>query len=206
MPRETPPRLTGADHLQSKAAARRGTSTAMGFEHFILQLLKSHRGRMVVALLSVGASGLFALFAWPNVADARKLWQRHQFCTADVIEHRYSSGMHYFDGDYDLRYSFRLAPHGRMYQQSDKGPLSRSELWSSLPKDKWLEAVRSGTVSVAYCIDDPSINAIDSDLASGYRTLLIFSIVAGSGLFASSLWLVWLIAKPRPALPGLQCP
>jgi hypothetical protein len=72
---------------------------------------------------------------------------------------------------------------------------------SSLPKDKWLEAIRSGKVSVAYCIDDPSINALEHDFRSNYNALLGFSIVAGAGLLASLLWFAYLIGR---AIVGWQ--
>jgi hypothetical protein len=168
----------------------------MGLEHFILNLLKSHRGRIVVSLMSIGLCSLFGLFAWPNVMDAWRLQLRHQFCLADVIDHRTTSGQHFIDGSYDLRYAFRLEPGGPLYQQSEKGPLARKELWSSLSKVKWEEAVRSGKVRVAYCLDDPTINVLATELNSNCSALIVFGIVSAAGLAASLFWLAYLLTKP----------
>lgn len=116
---------------------------------------------------------------------------------ASVTGHRYTSGLHYFDGSYDLRYAFRLEPGGPLYRQGEKGPLARNDLWSSLPKDKWEEAVRIGKVRVAYCVDDPTINVLAVDLNSNASALIAFSIVSAAGLAASLLWLVYLLTKPN---------
>lgn len=168
----------------------------MGLEHLVLLLLQSRRGRIVLSLLSIAVCGFIGMIAWPNVAEVRTLWRRHQLCMADVIDHRYSSGMHYFDGSYDLRYGFRLEPHGPLCRQGEKGPLTRTAIWSSLPKDKWEEAVRSGKVCVAYRADDPAINMLEVNVNQEYGAVLIVSIVAAAGLVASLFWLVYLITKP----------
>jgi hypothetical protein len=169
----------------------------MGFEHLILLLLQTRRGRIVLSLLSIAVCGSIGMFAWPNASEVRRLWGRHQLCMADVINHRYSPGMHYFDGSYDLRYEFRLEPHGPVYRQGEKGPLMRTELWSSLPKDKWEEAVRSGKVCVAYRADDPAINMLEVNVNAEYGAVLIVCIIAAAGLVASLFWLVHLITKPN---------
>ena len=173
----------------------------MGLEHLILKLLKTRRGRIIVSLLAVALSSFFGMFAWPNVADARKLRQRHEFCKGKVTDHRYTRGAHFFDGSYDLRYAFRISPNGRLYQQCEKGPLARVDLWTPMAKSKWLEAVNSGKVDVAYYPDDPTINAVRDDLDSNCRTLIGFSIVSAVMMLASAVWFIVLIAPRVDTLP-----
>jgi hypothetical protein len=173
-------------------------------EHLVLQLLKSRHGRIIVALLSILGATFFGVFAWPNVSDAMKLARHHEHCLANVIEHRTTTGMHYFDGTYDIRYMFEIPRRG-VYVQSEKGPLARQELWSSLPKQEWLQAIRTGVVPVAYSKQNPLINALERDVKSNAYSLYAFSIISVAGIAAASIWLVRLLFFwSPPSLTNVQ--
>jgi hypothetical protein len=164
----------------------------MGLEHLILSLLKTHGGRIVVSVLAILVSTFFALLFVPNLADAQRLSKQHQSFMATVTDHRFSRGPHYFDVSYDLRYQFQLVRHGRIYEQTEKGPLARKELWSSLPKEKWQQAIRTGIVEVVYCPDDPAINVLQDDFSTNLNWVYGGCVVSVIALAASVAWLLFL--------------
>jgi hypothetical protein len=167
-------------------------------EHLILDLLKSHRGRIVVSMLALAACCFFALLSWPQLSDAKRLATHHMICAACVTNSRYTTGLHYFDGSYDLQYVFQLTPHGRQYVKTENGPLARKDLWDSLPKDQWKQAITIGSVNVAYDPEDPNISCLENDLAHNFLWIAggnLFLVVA---MVVSFSWLAHLLIWGNP--------
>src|SRR5437762_471608 len=150
----------------------------MGIEELILKLLKSPRGRVVVAFL-LTITGVF--WVWLLVPGAMASWQlakQNQPALAQIIDSRMTRGLHYFDGSYDLRYRFQIPNSNHWYMQSDH--TGRTELWSSLPKDEWEASVHRGTIDVIYQRDNPNNNDLarnESGLRRNAVLMIAWSVV-----------------------------
>jgi hypothetical protein len=119
----------------------------VGLEHVILDLLRTRRGRIVVATLTTALGALFVYVAQPDADDIGRLKKSGATIDADVVETRISHGTH-FDTSYDVRYRFRVAGSDRWFTREERGT-GRSDLWSSIPKDQWARAKQEGLVRVA---------------------------------------------------------
>ena len=131
-----------------------------GLEQLVMSLLKTWYGRVVVGLVMVAFGAFMACLAYPQVDSMRELKAHGVRTTADVIDARISSDAHGLHNSHDIRYRFRLQPHGPWYERSEKGPLARKELWASLPKEQWEQATRAGTIDVEFLPSDPSVNEV----------------------------------------------
>lgn len=165
----------------------------MGLEHFILHLLKSRKGRAIVALLLTIAGSFFALLMFPQLEPARILARNHAVIAADIIDARVSRDMYGFSRSYDVRYRFRLSERGPWYYQTERGPLARNELWSPLSKAEWDAVTRRGRIDVVYLPSDPTVNASARDLSHLVRDA--YFGVGFSLLFVvpGLLWLCWIV-------------
>jgi len=132
----------------------------VGLESLVLELLKKPWGRVVVGLAMVAFGTFMVCLAYPQIDSMRQLKAHGVPTTADVIDTRISSGSHGFGKVYDIRYRFRLQPHGPWYERSEKGPLARTELWATLPKAQWEQVTSVGKIEVEYLPSDPSVNEI----------------------------------------------
>jgi hypothetical protein len=165
----------------------------MGLEPLILHLLKSRKGRAVVALMLTTAGILFALLLFPQLEPARALARNHAIVSADVIDARVSTDMHGFRKSYDIRNRFRLSGHGPWFHQTERGALARNELWSSLSKAEWDAVTRRGRIDIVYLPSDPSVNALARD--ASHLTRDAYFGVGISLLFSvpGVLWLCWVV-------------
>ena len=173
----------------------------MGVEHLILDLLRTRRGRIVVATLTTALGALFLHIAQPDADDLRRLKKSGATVDADVVETRISHGTH-FDTSYDVRYRFRLAGSDRWFTREERGT-SRTDLWSSLPKDQWERAKQDGLVRVVYVIDDPRINRPVANASESDALSILW--VSWVVLIGGGCWLVLLIAgvlSPRTQSVG----
>jgi hypothetical protein len=138
----------------------------MGLEHLILDLLKTRRGRAVVALLLSAFGAVLWVVAYPGYQDGARLRDSTAVADGEVVETRVSRGQH-LESDYDLRYRFRVPGRGEWFTHGERGT-GRTDLWSSLNRGDWERARDRGHVAVAYVREDPSINCA---LAARGRTL-----------------------------------
>ncbi len=130
-------------------------------------------------MIAVGL--LFSFFSYPQLGPIRELCQHGVRTAADVIDARISSDMHGFGKSYDIRYRFRLKPHGPSYEMSERGPLARNELWATLPKEQWDEAARSGKVEIEYLPSDPSVNEIAGN--AGKELIGVYALMGFAAVF-----------------------
>jgi hypothetical protein len=172
----------------------------VGLEHVVLDLLKKPGGRIVVGLAMVAAGLFFWFLAYPQLRDARALRAGAAHAVGDVIDSRISAGAHGIERHYDLRYRFRTGARGPWYEQSEKGPLARRQLWSTLPKDQWEQATRIGHVDVDYLPADPSVNCLagraGSELNGVYGLMAFAAVFALPGAILTANGVVRLIV-PR---------
>jgi hypothetical protein len=131
----------------------------------LAHLIYSRAGTVVLSVL-FGAGALFflALFV-PAIKEAWILDARHGRTMAKVIDSRITDPGPFEADTYDLRYEFQLQKHGQPYVQSELGPLARKEIWTSLPKAKWEDAVKSGRIEVVYNPDYPRLNVAAEDFS-----------------------------------------
>jgi hypothetical protein len=169
----------------------------VGLELFILGLLKTRRGRTVVALL-LSITGL--LWVWlfiPAALSAWRLAEHHAVVTAEITDARISHGQ-YFKMSHEVRYRFRVPGSEQWYHHSDH--THRGSLWVSLTEDQWLAATQRGTVEAIYLPDDPSNNDLQQNAAELKRRALLMTlwsvIWCGSGI-------IWLVAIVAGAIVGM---
>jgi hypothetical protein len=129
-----------------------------GGEHVIIDMLKTSGGRAVVGVLMVAVGAGFWLLADPQLSGARALRAQAQRATAEVTDSRVTSDVHGVGKHYDIRYRFRLRPHGTWYTRAEKGPRARQELWTTLEKPAWDVARRTSWIEIEYLPSDPSVN------------------------------------------------
>ena len=104
-------------------------------EHLILSLLRTTRGRVVVAALTLAVGAAFVYIAWPDVHDAWRLDRSRATIDAEVVETRTMTGQH-FETIYDGRYRFQLPDRSEWFTRRERGT-GRSDLWSSLDQAEW---------------------------------------------------------------------
>lgn len=152
----------------------------IGLEPFILDLLKKPWGRVIVGLTMVAAGMGFWLLSYPNLRDMRALKAHGRRVSATVIDFRISTDHHGVRKNYGIRYGFRVVPKGTWYTQSEKGPLARKELWTTLPKEDWDRAAKTFVVDVDYLPSDPSVNCLAGKAGGevgGVYGLMAFAVV-----------------------------
>jgi hypothetical protein len=165
------------------------------FAHVIFWLLKKPYGKPILAALLITVGVLFGLFFLPNFDATYRLEHSHAFTRAVVIASRVSRGQYLIDKSYDLQYRFQTARHGVWYIQTERGPLARNELWSTLPKEAWDQAVATGHVAVAYLPENPNVNALAADLPTLLRYIWIGIVFAVVPFVAGIVWLVLIVAR-----------
>jgi hypothetical protein len=174
---------------------------AIGLEHLILGLLKTPRGRAIVALLVVTAGSFFGLIFVPNLEPLHRLRSNYRLVNADVIDHRIDRGEYGLWSEYSLRYRFRLPGLRDWYEQTESGPLARKELWASLPKEQWSQACKSGHVTVAYCATEPANNDLAVNLPTAFRYVYAGAVVSIAMVTLGIFWLGWIATFPFMATP-----
>lgn len=167
----------------------------MGFEHVILQILKTRSGRTAIAFLAVLATGFFSWVVVPEVPSACKLADRHALVEAQVISSRVLHTS-YFRASYDLRYRFRVPPALQWYYQTDH---TGRELWASLPRKDWDRAVNEHHVTVAYFPQDPNINDLAAELPNLKLWVVGFASVC---LLLLGLSIAWFVIRVTKHLTG----
>jgi hypothetical protein len=170
----------------------------VGLEQLILQMLKTRGGRAVVAALLTISGGFFVWIMLPAAKTAMELANKHESAVGEVIDSRVSHGLH-LDTTYDLRYRFHAPGVNKWFYETDH--TGRPELWASLPKDEWDEAVKSGSIQVIYDPDDPNNNDLSRNLARLRSTAIWSSVFSVLWCGAGVVWLAAIIAK---ALMGQQ--
>jgi hypothetical protein len=153
----------------------------IGLEHLVMTLLKRPLGRLVVGLAMAAFGASLVCLAYPRIDSMRQLNRGGVRTIADVIDARISSDAHGFHKSYDIRYRFRLRPHGPWYERSEKGPLARKQLWATLPKEKWEQVTRVGKIDVEYLPSDPSVNEIAGE--AGRELTGTYCLLGLGGLF-----------------------
>jgi len=165
-----------------------------GGEHVIIGMLKTRGGRAVVGVLMVAVGAGFWLLAYPQLSGARALRAQAQRATAEVTDSRVTSDVHGVGKHYDIRYRFRLQPHGTWYSRAEKGPLARQELWTTLEKPAWDEARRTSWIEIEYLPSDPSVNcplghaAGELNVLYGLMAFALLLAAPGATLIAHSLY------------------
>jgi hypothetical protein len=80
---------------------------------------------------------------------------------------------------------------------TEKGPLARTELWSSLPKEEWDRATTSLVVDVEDLPSDPTVNRLaghgKSDLYGIYGLMAFAAVFAIPGVLMAANGLFRLI-------------
>ena len=156
-------------------------------EHFILSLLGTARGRVVVAVLALSVGTAFVYIAWPDVRDAWRLDRSRATVDAQVVEARTMTGQH-FETIYDVRYRFRIPGLGEWFTRRERGT-GRSDLWSSLDQPEWERARASGVLRVVYVPDDPSVNRPASRVGSSKADAWAGLIIGAALSAAASGWI-----------------
>ena len=149
-------------------------------EHFIFDLLKTRRGRVVVALIAVALGTMFCLIAYPDLREHWRLRRSTAVADGQVVETRTSSGMH-FETHHDLRYRFRVPGRPERFTHCEKGT-GRSDLWAQVRREDWERSRASGRIDVAYLPDDPAVNC-----PAAMRTAAATDVTAGMAMGAALL-------------------
>src|SRR5437868_7245884 len=156
----------------------------IGLEYWVIELLHKPWGRVAVGLSMVAFGMLAVCFAYPQIGPMRQLKMHGIRTTADVTDARISSGLHGLEKSYGIRYRFRSQPDGPWYERSEKGPLARKELWAGLPKERWEQVTKTGTVEVEYLPSDPLVNEIAGE--AGHELTGVYCIVGFGAVLGGS--------------------
>ena len=148
---------------------------------------------LIVALgLFCGAGGLGVLAGAESIGSAvlTSVGETH---TAKVTDSRVMSARK-TGKSYELRYRLKL-PSGAVVTASDF--TGRQDLWVSLPKADWDQAVRQGTLAVQVVPQHPSLNAPVAGRMNDIGDLLAGFVMAGL-LALCGLAVAWTAWKRRP--------
>lgn len=163
----------------------------IGLDFFVERLLKTPRGRAIVATVAVLLGGVFF---WIAYGDARGLWrlQRERaIVDAEVVEARISHGMH-FEKHHDVRYRFQVPGRSNWFTREERGT-GRIDLWSSLDPAEWERARSTGRLQVVYVPNDPGVN-LPLVAEANSREAMVYILAFASALIAGGLLYLLVVA------------
>ena len=147
---------------------------------------------IIGAGLVCGAGGIGVLAGAESIGSAiiSSVGETH---TAKVTDSRVMS-VRKSGKSYELRYRLKL-PSGAVVTAADF--TGRQDLWVSLPKDDWDQAVRQGTLAVQVVPQYPSLNAPVAGRMGSMGDLLAGFVFSGL-LGLCGLAVVWTVWRRRP--------